>query len=144
MPLFRTTNQIFKKIGEKGGHVETNWMDSILVEDITPPKKDWDYKRELQIKDINIWEVIFERAGLFIPGTEGQDSAEALYAAWDPHAEFYLLRANGKDETFYGAGALRRLGDRMEELNIQYSVNQEYWVPTENMWLYNSNTIQRS
>lgn len=144
MPVFRTTTQIYKKPGEKGGIVETNWMNSILVEDITPLKKDWDYKRELQIEDVNIWEVIFERSGLFTPNNMGKESAEALYAAWDPHAEFYLLRSNGNDETFYGAGALRRLGERMDELGIEYSVNKQYWVPTENMWLYNSNTIQRS
>lgn len=145
MPVFRTTKQIFKKQGEAGGNVSTdNWMDSPLLKDLTPPKKDWDYKRELHIEDVDLWEVIFERAGLFVPGAEGKENRECLYAAWNPYAEFYLL-LHGEDlETYYGPGALKRLGERMDELNIQYTVNQDFWVEPEKMWLYSSNTIQRS
>jgi hypothetical protein len=123
---FKSSQNIFKDFGEV---FDPNWMDSNKV--ILPPKTDWDYKREMRFEDVNIWEVIYEHGG-----------AVGAYAAWDPYAEFYLVRvgwykeAQGHGfETYYGPGAQKKVQKRMKELGMHYSLN-EHWVEPEDMWLY--------
>lgn len=123
---FRTTENIFKDFGE---FFDPNWMDSNKL--ILPPKTDWDYKREMRFEDVNLWEVIYEQGG-----------AVAVYASWDPYAEFYLVRvgwhkeAQGHGfETYYGPGANKQVQKRMKELNLHF-VTQQHWVEPEDMWLY--------
>jgi hypothetical protein len=131
MPTFRTTNQIFNGEGE---YWDENWMDSNKL--VLPSTSDWDYQREMQIEDVNIWEVIAE------PWDKG------VYASWDPYAEFYLVRLekqygqkniNEKRtfqfETYYGPGANIAIQKRMSELNIPYKIKNK-WVENEDMWLY--------
>jgi hypothetical protein len=108
-----------------------------------PKKEPWDYQREMRIEDVDIWEVIAE------PWEIG------IYAAWDPHAEFYLVRIdrdfnnpnvdwqqnvldgkrNFEYETYYGPGANTAIQKRMDELGIRYLL-QSHWVEPEDMWLY--------
>jgi hypothetical protein len=103
----------------------------------------WDYSRELQIEDINIWEVISE------PWDVG------IYAAWDPFAEFFLIRyetdyhtnPNYQDdrvkglprkfqfETYYGKGADQLVIKRAKELGVKLNLNK-VWVEPDHMWLY--------
>ena len=123
---FKSTHNIFKDFGEV---FDPNWMDSDKV--IYPPKYDWDYARELQIEDVDIWEVIYEQGG-----------GVGVYAAWCPYAEFYLIRtgwwnvAAGKDiETYYGPGADVAVQKRAKELNIPLFTNK-IWVEPEDMFLY--------
>jgi hypothetical protein len=123
---FKTTHNIFKDFGE---HFDSNWMDSNKI--ITPPKKDWDYRRQMQIEDVSLWEVIYEQGGGF-----------GIYAAWDPYAEFYMIRvgwfleAQGYGaEVYYGAGAMKKVMKRAEELGIPLSTNKT-WVEPDDMWLY--------
>jgi hypothetical protein len=127
MPQFKTTKNILKNPWEDELY-DDNWMDSDKL--ILPPKKQWDYSRELKIEDVDIWEVIYYQGG-----------GLGLYASWDPYAEFYLItlphfaiRTNAL-ETYYGAGAQRSVQKRCKELNIPVIVN-ETWVDDENMWLY--------
>jgi hypothetical protein len=126
MPRFKSSQNIFKDFGEV---FDTNWMDSNKI--ILPPKIDWDYKREMRFEDVNIWEVIYEQGG-----------AVAVYAAWDPYAEFYLVRvgwykeAQGHGfETYYGPGAQKQVQTRMKDLGIPFTT-QQHWVEPEDMWLY--------
>jgi hypothetical protein len=123
---FKTTHNIFKDFGE---HFDPNWMDSNKL--ITPPKKNWDYKRPMQIEDVNLWEVICEQGG-----------SVGIYAAWDPYAEFYMIRvgwfleAQGYGaEIYYGPGAMKKVMKRAEELGIPLSTNKT-WVEPDDMWLY--------
>lgn len=121
---FKSTQNIFTNFGEV---FESKWMDSNKVE--TPPHPDWDYSRELQIEDVDIWEVIYERSG-----------GIGVYASWCPYAEFYLIRtgwwnAPNNIETYYGPGAQKQVQKRMKELSIPYVLN-EHWVEPEDMWLY--------
>lgn len=133
MPTFRTTEQIKQGWGE---FFDPNWMDSNKL--ILPPKENWPYDREMRMEDVNIWEVVAE------PWDKG------VYAAWDPYAEFYLIRLEkfyaGYDwsitgdrsfqfETYYGPGANKAVKKRMKELNIPVITNQ-IWVEPEDMWLY--------
>lgn len=102
-------------------------MDSDKL--VLPPSPKWDYSRELQIEDVDIWEVLFEQGG----GT-------GVYAAWCPYAEFYMLRVNldGRNpqiETFYGAGAQKRLIEKLNLYKIPYSINK-IWVEPEEVYLY--------
>jgi hypothetical protein len=126
MPRFKSSQNIFKDFSEV---FDPNWMDSDKI--ILPPKTNWDYQREMRFEDVNIWEVIHEQSG-----------AVGVYAAWDPYAEFYLIRAGWLKEsqghgfeTYYGQGAQKQVQKRMKELNIPFSIYQ-HWVEPENMWLY--------
>ena len=123
---FKTTQNIFKDFQEV---FDTNWMDSNKI--ITPPKQDWDYKRPMQIEDVNIWEVIHEQGG-----------AVGIYASWDPYAEFYMIRVGWfleqqgyGAEVYYGPGAMASVIKRAEEMVIPMPKNK-VWVEPDNMWLY--------
>ena len=122
--IFKSTHNIFKDFGEV---FETKWMDSNKVE--TPPNSEWDYSKELQIEDVDIWEVICEQGG-----------GVGVYASWCPYAEFYLIRTGwwnfpNNIETYYGAGAQKAVQKRMKDLSIPFAI-QEHWVDPEKMWLY--------
>jgi hypothetical protein len=123
---FKTTQNIFKDFGE---HFDPNWMYSSTV--VTPPKKDWDYKRPMQIEDVNLWEVIYESGG-----------SVGVYASWDPYAEFYMVRVGWflesqgyGAEVYYGPGSMKKVMKRMNEMGIPYAVNK-VWVEPEDMPLY--------
>ena len=55
---WKSTANIFLDFGEV---FESKWMDSNKIE--TPPHPEWDYSSELQIDDVDIWEVIYEQGG---------------------------------------------------------------------------------
>jgi len=135
--MFKTTENIFKNFEH---YFDPNWMNSNEV--VYPPRVDWDYSRELQIEDIDLWEVICE--GWYNCG---------VYAAWLPYAEFYLFVDYSKIyitnsdgfwtgktqspaiETFYGKNAQKRLIAKMRQYNIPVTFN-DMWVENEKMWLY--------
>jgi hypothetical protein len=142
MPQFKSTYNILKKPDEDEVF-NPNWMDSDKI--ILPPKKDWDYAREMQLEDVDIWEVIYESGG-----------GIGVYASWCPYAEFYLITTGGDFrymwegtlngqrfnymdklyETYYGVGATKKVYNRAKELGIELPVNK-IWVDEEEMWLYN-------
>ena len=122
---FKTTKDIFVDNTE---YFNQNWMDSNVL--ITPDHKKWDYKKDMHIEDVDIWEVIYEASG-----------GIGIYASWSPYAEFYLIRrgweieiANGL-ETYYGAGAELKVLQIIKELGLNIST-QKRWVEIEEMWLH--------
>jgi len=118
---FVTTKNIFVDHGE---YFDPNWMDSNKI--ILPPKKDWDYSKELQIEDVDIWEVLWEGGGGW-----------GVYASWSPYAEFYMVCAGPNGiETFYGKQAQKHLKNYMKKFNIPPLFTSEIWVEEEDMWLY--------
>ena len=126
MPIFKTKDNLFKNFSE---YFDPNWMNSDKV--ILPPSTPWDYSRELQIDDVDIWEVICE-------GYENY----GVYAAWLPYAEFYLLlpteylRSKGHNiETYYGPKAQEYLKKKMKSLGIPIPKNK-IWIEPDDMWLY--------
>lgn len=128
MPIFRTTHGIFKEPW-KDELFDINLMDYDTLKLL--PKKNWDYKREMKVEDVDIWEEIYLQGG----GT-------GLYAAWMPYAEFYMILKNiywsndGLDvETFYGPGAGQKAYTRARELGMPIFLN-DMWVEEEDMWLY--------
>lgn len=130
MPFFKTTYNIFNDFGE---HFDPNWMDSDKL--ILPERKNWDYKREMKLEDVELWEVVYQKGGGW-----------GVYAAWLPYAEFYLIRPgfwnelrNGF-ETYYGPGAQQAVQRRMHELDMQFTTNK-IWVEPEDMWLYANNSV---
>ena len=126
MPLFRSNKDIFQTAGEEVA--ERHWFD---YEDVmyTPKINKWDYKRELKVDDIDIWEAMYEDSwGL------------GIYAAYRPYAEFYMIKhvdyqGNTVLDTYYGAGAQDRIIKFMVENNIPVEMNQ-VWVEDSEMWLY--------
>ena len=116
MPFFKTTANITKDHEE---HFDANWMDSDSL--VLPPKTTWTYDREMQIEDVDLWEVIFE-------GNFG------IYASYSPHAEFYMIfpfywmKDQGHDiETFYGDNASIRCFRRAKELGIDLQLHDYYY-----------------
>ncbi len=138
MPQFKTTYNILKKPDEDElYHTSQFDRDTVWL----PPRVDWDYQREMQIEDVDIWEVILEA-----------DHGYGIYAAWTPYAEFYLITTgfdfvneqrveNGKPytdrvwETYYGPGAAQKVIKRARELKLPVTVNQ-FWVDDDQMWLH--------
>lgn len=123
---WKSTYNIFTDLNEV---FDENWMNYDTIQ--TPPRPDWDYARELQIEDVDIWEVIFEQAG-----------GVGVYASWCPYAEFYLIRTGWRNEakgngveTYYGPGANEAVQKRAKELGIPLYANK-VWVEPEDMWLY--------
>ena len=138
MPFFKSTHNILLQV-DQDEVFDINWMDSDKL--ILPPKKDWDYGRELQIEDVSIWEVLYESSG-----------GIGVYASWDPYAEFYLITYGFNSsnplrvinnigysskliDTYYGQGAQEQVQNKMKELGIPFRLN-ELWVEPEDMWLY--------
>jgi len=125
--IFRTTENILRTPWEDE-LFNPNWFDSDKV--VLPPKYDWDYSRELQIKDVDIWEQIYYQGG-----------GLGLYAAWLPYAEFYMIvhhlfmYKNNSIETFYGKNANKKAYLRALELGMPVSLNKIY-VDDEHAWLY--------
>jgi hypothetical protein len=123
MPFFKTTTNILVDHGE---YFESKWMDSNKL--TLPPTTPWDYQKELTIEDVDIWEVIFENGPV------------AVYGAWAPYAEFYLVKtilANQQPnlETFYGPKASDRVAIRLKELGILLPKTQ-LWVENDELWLH--------
>lgn len=121
MPIFKSTYNILKKPDEDEVF-NPKWMDSDTL--ILPPKKDWDYKREMIIEDVDIWEVIFE-----------QGNGACLYASWMPYAEFYMIIYQNQIETFYGSGAQNKIIKFLKDRNIPFDLHTK-WVDDDKMWLY--------
>ena len=130
MPFFKSTYNILKKPWEDEVY-DPNWMDSDTLK--LPKTKKWDYGRELKVEDVDIWEVLYEGGG-----------ARGVYAAWEPYAEFYMIRVGFElelqghgVETYYGAGAQELVMKRMVELGYKMNVNKT-WVEDEDLWLHQS------
>jgi hypothetical protein len=129
MPFFKTTKNIFTPWEDE--LFSENWMDT--NKPYTPPTKIWDYKRPLKIEDIDIWEVVYEQGG-----------GVGIYAAWEPYAEFYLLRTGWKEElsgkgieTYYGEKSQGKVIKRCRELGIPLAINKLYVDPGD-MWLFSN------
>lgn len=142
MPFFKSTYNILKKVDEDEVF-QSKWMESDHLQ--LPPRADWDYGREMQIEDVDIWEVLYEAS-----------NGIGLYAAWLPYAEFYLITTsfNYKNsstiignshywdkhyETYYGAGAQQTVVQRCQEIGIPYRFHT-VWVDDKDMWLYQKNS----
>ena len=129
MPRFKSNANLFVHLDE---HFNQNWLDSDQL--TLPPTTKWTYDREMQIDDVDLWEVIYEQSG-----------SKGVYASYSPFAEFYLIcNGNVSDgrsprmETYYGPGAEESVRQRMIELNWPY-VDNQIWVDNDDMWLYQSN-----
>ena len=129
MAFFKSTYNILVRpdMDEVFNENDMNNPNSLGV----PPKKDWDYARELQIEDVDIWEVLYERGG-----------GHGVYASWSPYAEFYMIRTGFVSdiigvgiETYYGPTAEKQVYKRATELGMGLVLNQ-IWVEPEDMWLY--------
>jgi hypothetical protein len=140
MSFFKSTYNILGKVDEDEVFNE-HWMDSEKT--IAPPTKKWSYDREMQIEDVDIWEVLYER-GVGV----------GVYAAWAPYAEFYMITTGGDFrnkpriinvfpyshhliETYYGPSAQRQVFQRAKTLGIELSLNQ-VWVDADDVWLYST------
>jgi hypothetical protein len=131
MPQYRTTADIFTNLERNEIYDDPNFDPERTP---IPPLKEWDYKRELKLEDVDIWEVISEASG-----------GKGLYASHLPYAEFYLL-TTGLDtavefrkpffETFYGQGAQYKAAKAAKCIGLKISFS-DIWIPPEEAWLFN-------
>lgn len=146
MPFFKSTYNILKKPDEDEVF-DPNWMDSDTL--VLPPKREWDYSRELHVEDVDVWEVLTETSGGF-----------GVYVSWDPYAEFYLV-TTGFDfiklpytiskqtytskiyETYYGPGAQQKVRKKAKELGLLLK-NVSIWVEEKDMWLYQEEQVENT
>ena len=142
MPVFKTTYNILKKFDEDEIYTDNIYDSDKLV---LPPMYNWSYDREMNVEDVDVWEVLYE-----------ESNGIGFYAAWCPYAEFYLI-TTGMDyrheprvvdeirywdrfwETYYGQGSLDKVMKRIKELNINVAIHNDYWVDDDMMWLYRPN-----
>lgn len=109
---------------------ESKWMEYPWIED--PPTKDWDYKREMKIEDVDIWEVLAEGSG-----------GVGVYAAWTPYAEFYMVTTGWKPgtlcdrkiETYYGPGSQEKVWAKAKELKLTLKTYST-WVEEQELWQF--------
>jgi len=143
MPTFKSTYNILFKPDEDEVY-DANWFDKDFL--TLPETSEWSYDREMQIEDVDIWEVIIQNGGGW-----------GVYASWKPYAEFYLITVgsdlrrsisktlNGKNfnyndifwETYYGPDARYQVKKRSSELGLHIQDNK-IWVDEKDMWKYTS------
>ncbi len=148
MPIFKSTFNILKKCDEDEAF-DSKWFSGDTLQ--LPPKIDWDYKRPLQIEDIDIWEVLYEAS-----------NGIGVYAAWLPYAEFYMITTGinyNNDaryytrnpsipywdrhvEFYYATGAQQQVWKRCKELGIPLDTYQT-WVDNDDMWLYQGQLLNK-
>jgi hypothetical protein len=135
MPIFRSTHNILHTPWEDEVHND-NWFDGTKL--ILPPGGPddkscrWDYKRDLKIEDVDIWEELYYETG-----------GKGVYAAWKPYAELYMIttpifvypKIYNTVESYYGPMAQDKVLQRAAELNISLWM-RNVWVDDEDMWLY--------
>lgn len=130
IPIFKTTKNILNSSSD-GEFFNENWMDHDQL--VIPINKKWKYERNLNIEDIDLWEVIYESSLGF-----------KIYAAYDPYAEFYLTLSKEKDflgkddivvRTFEGINASKKVYEFAKSKGIKIGLNK-IWVDPEEMWLY--------
>lgn len=135
MPQFKTTYNILTKVDGDELFNENNLNYNF---EILPPTKEWDYSRELCIEDVDIWEVLYEASG-----------GIGVYAAWLPHAEFYMvttgwnpnvfqISSNKNIKTFYGQSAQSKVYKLAKTLGIPLGIYNT-WVDEKDLWLYKNN-----
>lgn len=115
--IFRETHHIFNSdnFGIRE-YFENKWMNYNKA--VYPDTQEWDYGREMQIEDVDLWEVIQEWSN---DDTFG--GCSGIYAAWKPHAEFYMVKLppnQGGVATFYGMGAEKKCRKYLDEKGIKY------------------------
>lgn len=131
MPRFKSNADIFNYSSESDVFLDS-WMSGQKL--VVPETKEWTYDREMNVDDVDIWEVIYEASG-----------GIGVYASYCPFAEFYLIctgftspepGATRHMETYYGPGSEKSVRARMEELGYPYALN-DFFVDSDKLWLYN-------
>ena len=79
MPAFKTTRSIFNSPWAE----ELEDFTTNLKNQPVPPNSPWNESRQIELKDIKLWEQIYYSSGNI-----------GIYAAWDPYAEFYMIVFN--------------------------------------------------
>jgi hypothetical protein len=116
---FITTENLLKNSGE---YFDPTWIKNEKFN--FPEKINWDYSRELQIEDIDLWEIIYDQSSVIL-----------VLAAYQPYAEFYIIKTKNSIETFYGKNSQKEMSKRAKILGIPLSY-YKVWVEPEDMWLY--------
>lgn len=132
--MFKTTYNILH-VPDEDELFNENHFD--LEQEYIPPTKEWDYKRPLEVEDVDVWEVLYEAGQGF-----------GVYASWTPHAEFYMVTAGlvpnsregryvdaRKVETYYGPGVQSQVIKRAKELGMNLS-SSTIWVDDDDLWQY--------
>jgi hypothetical protein len=106
MPRFKSLDNILNNTGEI---FDPAWLQGDHI--VVPPFPDWAESREITVEDVLVWEVISESS-----------LAHGFYAAWNPHAEFYLHMENGKIVgTHHGHAGHKHIENKLNEKGILHA-----------------------
>jgi len=136
MPQYKTTYNILVDVGgDEFFHPSQYEGNTAFI----PPTEDWDYKREMCIDDVDVWECLIEAS-----------NGIGIYAAHIPYAEFYLV-TTGFDtsnptyhnkhitETYYGPNAQKKVYARAKELGYDLRI-YDTWADPDDTWLFDNIT----
>lgn len=114
MPRWKSTEQIIKS--NKSGEIfDENWMNYDHVWQYRPEPIPWKEDRAITFEDVDVWEVISERGGLY---------PLAVYAAWTPYAHYFIVVNNWSIiGEYYGVDGEKELRKYMKENKLPYSKN---------------------
>lgn len=106
MPRFKSLDNILNNTGEI---FDPAWLQGDHI--VVPPFPDWTESREITVEDVIVWEVISESG-----------RAHGFYAAWNPHAEFYLHMENGEIVgTHHGHAGNKHIENKLNEKGILHA-----------------------
>lgn len=126
MPAFKTTNEIFYHSDQQDKY-ENAFSSIELGEDYNfvnprelPKETLWEYKRNMQISDVLIWEQIAYGSG-----------GIGVYASYLPFAEFYLFTSDtaNKITTFYDKSKQNNANLILENFLILNKIHQWGMLP---------------
>ena len=130
MPRWKSTEQILN-LSKDGEVFDENWMNYDSIYQYLPPNPEWKENRPIKFEDVDIWEVLFEWAGL-----------SGVYAAWCPYSHYFVVTDHWTIvKEFWGIQGEKDLQKYLAEIGVSFSTNkiwvdedvvQHYINPTEN------------
>lgn len=109
MPRWKATEQIIN-LHKDGEVFDENWMNYDSIFQYMPEPTAWTEARPPRVDEVDIWEVISEMG-----------SAWGVYAAWQPHAELYIVTRQWRIvQEFSGWQANARLEKYLQANGIPY------------------------
>jgi hypothetical protein len=126
MPAFKTTNEIFyysdqqDKFENAFNSIELGDDYNFINPKNLPKETHWQYKRDMQISDVLIWEQIAYGSG-----------GIGIYASYLPFAEFYLFTSDtaNKITTFYDKNKENNANMMLENFLILNKIHQWGMLP---------------
>lgn len=109
MPRWKTTEDIIK-FQRSSEYFDENWMNYDHVWQYAPEPIPWNSEKEIELEDVDLWEIISEESG-----------GIGVYAAYLPYEEYYIVtNDHAIIAEFKGDSANKNLEKFLIDNNILY------------------------